>query len=126
MKLTNREWISELLQDERGHVSIKPVIAVLGSLCLFITLLLSSYIDKTIHLSDSLIQAVAFVTAIGMGADTLDKFSFKGKSRYGDEEPEYPPRNERPEYSPRNYKPEDDEPLKYKKNGNRTTKGTNP
>jgi hypothetical protein len=70
-------WIQDLFKDERGSTSIKPVIAFVGALFLCITMMLNSYTHENMKPSDGLVQAVTIITAIGMGADTLDKFSFK-------------------------------------------------
>jgi hypothetical protein len=72
-------WIQDLFKDERGSTSIKPVIALLGSLFLCITMLLNSYTHEQFKPADNLVNAVVIITAIGMGADSLDKFSFKSK-----------------------------------------------
>jgi len=74
-------WIQDLFKDERGSTSIKPVIALIGSLFLCITMLLNSYTHEQFKPAPELVNAVMIVTAIGMGADSLDKFSFKGKSK---------------------------------------------
>ena len=77
--MTFKKWILELFEDERGAVSIKPVIAFIGSLTLFITMIISCFVGKTFAPSDALIDAVMIITGIGMGSDTVDKFSFKNK-----------------------------------------------
>jgi hypothetical protein len=74
-----KQWVIDLFKDERGSTSIKPVIALVGSLFLCITMLLNSYTHEQFKPAAELVNAVMVVTAIGMGADTLDKFSFKGK-----------------------------------------------
>jgi hypothetical protein len=76
-----KSWIIDLFKDERGSTSIKPVIALIGSLFLCITMLLNSYTHEQFKPAPELVNAVMIVTAIGMGADSLDKFSFKGKSK---------------------------------------------
>lgn len=75
-----REWFNELTRDERGATSVKPVIAIMGALFLCITMMISAFSKHTIDPSSVLVDAVTIITAIGMGADSLDKFSFKGKS----------------------------------------------
>jgi hypothetical protein len=82
---TFREWIIDLFKDERGSTSIKPLVALIGSLFLCITMTLNSYSHEDFKPSDSLVDAVMIITAIGLGADSLDKFSHKKKSN--DEEP---------------------------------------
>jgi len=75
-----KQWIIELFKDERGSTSIKPVIAFIGTLFLCGTMLANSFTHGDIKPSDALVEAVMVITAIGMGADTLDKFSFKKKA----------------------------------------------
>lgn len=77
--MTFKQWLIDLFKDERGSTSIKPVIAFIGSLFLCVALISNSYSNKDIVPSDKLVDAVMIITAIGMGADSLDKFSFKGK-----------------------------------------------
>ena len=74
-----KSWVIDLFKDERGSTSIKPVIAFIGSLFLCVTMLLNSYTHEQFKPAAELVNAVMVITAIGMGADTLDKFSFKGK-----------------------------------------------
>lgn len=74
-----KAWVQDLFKDERGSTSIKPVIAFIGSLFLCVTMLLNSYTHEQFKPAPELVNAVMVITAIGMGADTLDKFSFKGK-----------------------------------------------
>lgn len=74
-----RTWIIELLQDERGSTSIKPVVALMGSIFLCVTMLLNSFSSLEFQPSPELINAVMIITAIGMGADSLDKFTHKKK-----------------------------------------------
>ena len=78
--MTFKEWIFELFQDERDNVSIKPVIAFMGALFLCITMLVNAFIKINMELLDSLVNAVMVITSIGMGADTVDKFSIKHSS----------------------------------------------
>ena len=72
-----KQWIIELFKDERGSTSIKPVIAFMGALFLCGTLLINALAHREFEPSNELINAVMIITAIGMGADTLDKFSHK-------------------------------------------------
>ncbi len=78
--LTFKEWVYELLQDERGHVSIKPVIALVGSLFLCGSMLANSLTHGTFSPSVDLINAVMVITSIGMGADSVDKFSRRSRN----------------------------------------------
>lgn len=77
--MTFKEFILDLFKDERGSTSIKPVIAFIGALFLCGTMLVSALSHRTVTPSPDLINAIMVITAIGMGADTLDKFSFKKK-----------------------------------------------
>jgi hypothetical protein len=74
-----KTWIVDLFKDERGSTSIKPVIAFLGALFLCSTMMINSFTHGDIKPSSDLVNAVMVITAIGMGADTLDKFSYKKK-----------------------------------------------
>ena len=72
-----KSWIIELFKDERGSTSIKPVIAFVGALFLCATMMINSFSHGDIKPSAYLVNAVMVITAIGMGADTLDKFTHK-------------------------------------------------
>jgi len=74
-----KQWLVDLFKDERGSTSIKPVIAFVGALFLCGTMLANSFSHGDIKPSAELVNAVMVITAIGMGADTLDKFSHKKK-----------------------------------------------
>ncbi len=82
-----RNWIAELFKDERGAVSIKPVIAVAGAFFLIAGMITSLFVP--LDPADSLVNGVVAITCIGMGADTVDKFSFKStRKKKTTEEPE--------------------------------------
>jgi len=72
-----KQWIIDLFKDERGSTSIKPVIAFIGTLFLCATMTANSFTAADFKPSPELINAVLIITAIGMGADTLDKFTHK-------------------------------------------------
>ena len=74
-----KQWIIDLFKDERGSTSIKPVIALIGALFLCGTMLANSFSHADFAPAPELVNAVMLITAIGMGADTLDKFSHKKK-----------------------------------------------
>jgi hypothetical protein len=74
-----KEWVIELFKDERGSISVKPVIAFIGALFLCTTMLLNSFSQADFAPSPELVNAVMLITGIGMGADTVDKFSHKKK-----------------------------------------------
>jgi len=78
--MTFKEWVIELFKDERGSISIKPVVAFVGSMFLCITMMLNSFSHADFAPSPELVNAVMIITGIGMGADTLDKFS-SGKKK---------------------------------------------
>lgn len=75
--MTFKNWLVDLFKDERGSTSVKPLIAFMGSLFLCITMTINSFSHSDFAPSDNLVNAVLVITAIGMGADTLDKFSHK-------------------------------------------------
>ena len=79
-----KEWIIELFKDERGSISIKPVVAFLGAIFLCGTMTANSFSEEHFKPSAELVNAVMVITAIGMGADSIDKFSTKQKK---DEKP---------------------------------------
>jgi ATP/ADP translocase len=79
--MTFKQWIIELFKDERGSTSIKPVIAFVGALFLCGTMLANSFSHEEFKPSAELVNAVMVITAIGMGADTLDKFTKKGDNK---------------------------------------------
>jgi hypothetical protein len=75
--MTFKNWIIEIFKDERGSISVKPVIAFMGALFLCITMVLNSFSHADFSPSPDLVNAVMIITGIGMGADTLDKFTHK-------------------------------------------------
>ena len=74
-----KKWIIDLFKDERGSTSVKPVIAVIGALFLCATMVANSFTQGDMKPADTLVDAVMIITIIGMGADSLDKFSLKSK-----------------------------------------------
>lgn len=83
--MTFKEWVIDIFKDERGAISVKPVIAFLGALFLCGTMLVNSFSEEHFKPAAELVNAVMVITAIGMGADTLDKFTHK-KSEPKEEE----------------------------------------
>lgn len=77
--MTFKQWILELFKDERGAISIKPVVAFIGTLFLCGTMLANSFSHADFAPSPELVNAVMIITGIGMGADTVDKFTAKKK-----------------------------------------------
>ena len=84
--MTFKQWVIDLFKDERGSISIKPVVALVGTLFLCGTMTANSILEDHFKPDDSLVDAVMIVTAIGLGADSLDKFS-KKKIENPNEEP---------------------------------------
>lgn len=76
-----KEWLVDLFRDERGSTSIKPVIAFIGSIFIFGTMTANSFSHADFAPSPELVNAALVITAIGMGADSLDKFSHKGDKK---------------------------------------------
>jgi hypothetical protein len=72
-----KQWITDLFKDERGSTSIKPLVAFIGTLFLCGTMTANSFSEEHFKPADSLVDAVMIITAIGLGADSLDKFSKK-------------------------------------------------
>ena len=75
--MTFKEWVIDIFKDERGAISVKPVIAFIGALFLCGTMLANSFSEDHFKPAAELVNAVMVITAIGMGADTLDKFTSK-------------------------------------------------
>jgi hypothetical protein len=82
--MTFKEWIVDLFKDEKGAISIKPVVAFVGALFLCGTMLINSFSKEEFKPADKLVDAVMIITAIGMGADSLDKFSPKKENKKED------------------------------------------
>ncbi len=82
-----KDWVVELFKDERGSTSIKPVVAFIGSMFLCVTMTINSFSHEQFKPADSLVDAVMIITAIGLGADSLDKFSKKKVESTNEETP---------------------------------------
>ena len=85
--MTFKQWIIDLFKDERRSISIKPVVAFIGTMFLCITMTINSFSHEDFKPADSLVEAVMIITAIGLGADSVDKFSHKKKEETISEEP---------------------------------------
>jgi hypothetical protein len=72
-----KQWLTDLFLDERGGTSIKPVVGLLGSLFLCITLAVNVVLAGEFQPNERLIDAVLLMTLGAMGGDTWDKFSTK-------------------------------------------------
>ena len=77
--MTFKDWVVDLFKDERGSTSIKPVVGFMGGLFLCITLTANSFSHGDIKPSDALVNAVLVMTCVGIGADSIDKFTHKKK-----------------------------------------------
>lgn len=78
MKLS--EFIVDLFKDERGSISIKPVIAFLGSCFLFFALIRCVIKGCDNQFPSELINSISVIIIACLSADTADKFSFKNKN----------------------------------------------
>jgi len=85
--MTFKQWIIDLFKDERRSISIKPVVAFIGAMFLCATMTINSFSHEDFKPADSLVEAVMIITAIGLGADSVDKFSHKKKEETISEEP---------------------------------------
>jgi len=73
-KVSLKTWVINLFEDERGMTSIKPVIAFLGAVFLCVSMIING-IHPAYEPADFFVEAIMIITAIGMGADSIDKFS---------------------------------------------------
>ena len=85
--MTFKQWIIDLFKDERRSISIKPVVAFIGAMFLCVTMTINSFSHEDFKPADALVEAVMIITAIGLGADSIDKFSHKKKEETISEEP---------------------------------------
>lgn len=77
--MTLKQWLLDLFKDERGSTSVKPFIALLGTLS-FIAALIINLITHNPHTVDNnIIDAIVAITIVAMTGDTVDKFSLKKK-----------------------------------------------
>lgn len=76
MKL--KKVILEMLEDERGNISVKPVIAFILTLVLGTTLVINTIHPKEFQPAEAMIWGVVSVIVAAITGDTADKFSFKG------------------------------------------------
>lgn len=77
--MTIKSFVIDLFKDERGRISIKPVVAAIGTLSLCLTMMINSFTAEEVKPSDGLVNAVMAITIGAMLGDTGDKFSFKKK-----------------------------------------------
>lgn len=84
-----KKVILEMLEDERGHISIKPVIAFILTLVLGTTLIINTTHPKEFQPAEAMIWGVVSVIIAAIAGDTTDKFSFKeliGKKKNEEEQ----------------------------------------
>lgn len=79
--MTFKQWVLDLLKDERGATSIKPVVALACTIFLCIALVANSFNHKDIAPSDTLVDAVMYICIAAMIGDTGDKFSLRKKEK---------------------------------------------
>lgn len=70
-------WLKKVLTDERENPSTKRLIAMVGSITLFITFFCNSFTDINYAPSPELITGAVTVICVCLGASTVDKFSIK-------------------------------------------------
>lgn len=74
-------WLKSLFSDERGSASSKRLVGIMCAIFLCITMYHNSFSDEHIAPSESLVQSVALLAFGCLGLTSIDKFSFKGKSK---------------------------------------------
>jgi hypothetical protein len=72
-----RTFLKQLLSDETGNYSSKRLAGLLCVLSLVIALLGNTFYPKSIHPSDSLVEAIALFAFGALGLTSIDKFSRK-------------------------------------------------
>lgn len=71
------EWLKKVLTDEKDNPSSKRLIAMVGSLIMFFTLIFNSSTDVARSPSPDLIAGIVTIICVCLGASTVDKFSVK-------------------------------------------------
>jgi hypothetical protein len=77
--MTFKEFIVDLFKDERGNISIKPLISFLGAVSLFSCFIVQCFTSHQLDINKYIIDSITVIIAVGMGADSIDKFSYKKK-----------------------------------------------
>ena len=67
----------EMFKGDKGEVSSKRVVGIVGALILFTTMVLNVMSPKDIAPSKDLISAVQFVVIACLGFTSIDKFANK-------------------------------------------------
>lgn len=71
------EWLKKVLQDETDSPSTKRIIAMVGSIVMFVTLFANSFSEVGYAPSPELITGCVTIICVCLGASTVDKFSTK-------------------------------------------------
>lgn len=69
-------WVLELFEDEKNEPSIKPIISLITCIFLCVSMVLNAVIP-TYSPDETLVDAVMIICSIGLGSDSIDKFSRK-------------------------------------------------
>ena len=69
--------ILEMFKGDKGEISSKRVVGIVGALILFTTMVLNVMSPKDIAPSKDLISAVQFVVIACLGFTSIDKFANK-------------------------------------------------
>ena len=84
--MTFKEFIVDLFKDERGNISIKPFISFLGAVSLFSCFIIQCFTSHQMDMNKYIIDSITVIIAVGMGADSIDKFSYKKKDTENENE----------------------------------------
>ena len=74
-----KKFLKSLLQDEAGQQSTKRILAILGTLFLCTTMMITAFSHKTIEPSSELVSAIEVIVCVSIGATSLDKFANRTK-----------------------------------------------
>lgn len=75
--MKTKDILVDMIRDERGNVSVKPVLGFLLGLTMGVTLVINTVHPREYQPSEALIWGVVAVTVACIGADTADKYSVK-------------------------------------------------
>lgn len=75
--MKSKDILVDMLRDERGNVSVKPVLGFLLGITMGVTLVINTIHPKEYQPSEGMIWGVVAVIIACVGADTVDKFSVK-------------------------------------------------
>lgn len=71
------EFLKKVISDENETPSTKRIIALVGSLSLFVVFLFACFTQLSYEPSKELLTAIVTIICVGLGATSLDKFSKK-------------------------------------------------